>query len=103
MKQLVSHHTFSCLADMPNSPLTLSLAPTVRRHSDRSYVSDLKERLRFAYELARKNIKKSQIKNQPQYNKGAHAIVLEDGDRVNVRKLHRVSKNWPTDGKKRYT
>ena len=62
--------------------------PDIHRNSGKSYVSDLKERLRFAYELARKNITKSQLKNQSQYNKHAHAIALEDGDRVLVRKLH---------------
>ena len=36
--------------------------PDIRRTSGKSYVSDLKERLKFAYELARKNITKSQVK-----------------------------------------
>ena len=82
--------------------LAFGTDPDVRRHGGSSYVNDLKERLKYAYEVARKNTTKSQLKNQTQYNKRAHAIALETGDRVLVRKVHiqgkqKLANKWEDD------
>ena len=64
-----------------------------------TYVKDLRERLKFAYDVAQKNIKRSNLKNQQQYNKRAHAIALEENDRVlvrnvNIRGKHKIADKW---------
>ena len=63
------------------------------------YVKDLRECLKFTYDVAQKNIKRSNLKNQQQYNKRAHAIALEENDRVlvrngNIRGKHKLAVKW---------
>ena len=52
------------------------------------YITDLRQRLKHAYELARANTGSAAQKNKRKYNNKAKAVRLEVGDRVLVRKLH---------------
>ena len=104
MRQLVSLLFFLMFGRHAKLPIDLAFGtdPDVRRHGGSSYVSDLKERLKYAYEVARKNTTKSQLKNQTQYNKRDYAIALETGDRVLVRKVHiqgkqKLANKWEDD------
>ena len=61
------------------------------------YVRDMKERLRYAYKLAKDNTVKAANKNKARYDKNARATVLDIGDRVLVRNLNLRGKNKISD------
>ena len=66
------------------------------------YVSDLRHRLKYAFGLAQKSVRKGQDKNKRLYDNRAHATALEEGDRVLVRKMafrgkHKLSDRWENE------
>ncbi|XP_046571296.1 uncharacterized protein LOC124279514 [Haliotis rubra] len=63
------------------------------------YVKDLRDRLQFAFQVARENAKKSAIRNKGYYDRKAHAAALEPDDRVLVRNIgvkgkHKIADRW---------
>ena len=80
--------------------LVFGTDPDARKDkSPSAYVHDLRERLKHAYKLAQENTKKSAAKNQRYYDKKAHALSLETGDRVlvrnvNIRGKHKLADRW---------
>ena len=70
-----------------------------KSNSPVQYVRDLRERLQYAYKVAKDNIVKASDKNKARYDRNAHAAVLDVGDRVLVRNLnirgkHKISDRW---------
>ncbi|KAK6183229.1 hypothetical protein SNE40_010750 [Patella caerulea] len=66
------------------------------------YVSDLKDRLKSAYETALNHTLKSCEKNKKLYDRKAFAVKLEIGDRVlvrnvNIRGKHKLADKWEPD------
>ena len=66
------------------------------------YIKTLKEQLSSAYERARGNMEKTNMRNKARYDRSAHATELEVGDRVLVRKLgarldSKISDKWERD------
>ena len=74
--------------------------PDARRSKSPSqYVTDLKQRLREAYNVASDSAKKSASKNKKRYDSHARAVTLEVGDRVlvrnvNIRGKHKLADRW---------
>ena len=56
------------------------------------YITDLRARLKNAFEVANANAGSSSQKNRRNYDHNARAARLEVGDRVLVRKLHILGK-----------
>lgn len=64
-----------------------------------SYVSKLKERMKYAYEAARAEASKSAAKNKDRYDRSIRESRLEVGDRVLVMKVglqgkHKLADKW---------
>ena len=72
------------------------------RQSDKTpsqYVKELKEKLQYAYDMAKANAQKSSEKNKKTYDTRARAVQLEPGDRVlvknvNIRGKHKIADKW---------
>lgn len=63
------------------------------------YVKDLRNRLQFAFEVAKENAEKASIRNKGYYDQKARAATLEPGDRVLVRNVgiqgkHKIADRW---------
>lgn len=63
------------------------------------YVKDLRDRLQFAFEVAKENAEKSAIQNKNYYDQKARAAALAPGDRILVRNIglqgkHKIADRW---------
>ena len=69
--------------------VAFGIDPEARSNQTTSqYISDLKSRLKQAYDVARANAVSSQQKNKKNYDQRARAVQLDVGDRVLVKKVH---------------
>ena len=60
---------------------------TADTHDYKTFVSSLKERLSYAYQLAQKNSCKKGLQNKEQYDQKCRGAILEIGDRVLVKNV----------------
>ena len=74
----------------PRLPIDLILGveqQTADTHDYKTFVSSLKERLSYAYQLAQKNSCKKGLQNKEQYDQKCRGAILEIGDRVLVKNV----------------
>ena len=74
----------------PRLPIDLILGveqQTEDTHDYKTFVSSLKERLSYAYQLAQKNSCKKGLQNKEQYDQKCRGAILEIGDRVLVKNV----------------
>ena len=71
--------------------ITLSLTNEHEPKEYGEYIADLKEKLQNAYNIATRNLDKARSNQQNNYDKRAHASVLDKGDRILVRIVWELS------------
>ncbi|KAL8572029.1 hypothetical protein ACOMHN_038387 [Nucella lapillus] len=75
----------------PRLPVDLAFGLLVGKrtpaHSFTKYVQDVKEGLRQAYDHAAKTMQKSAERNKARYDRRAHAVALEPGDRCLIKRM----------------
>lgn len=88
----------------PRLPIDIAMGvePAERQVEKRDYVQQMRDRLRFAYDIASQYIKKQEEKGKKQYDKKVRGAVISVGDRVLVKNLafkgrHKLANRWEED------
>ncbi|KAG1925740.1 interleukin-1 receptor accessory protein-like 1-A [Pimephales promelas] len=93
---------FLMFGRQPRLPIDLCFGINPKGHNSKThthYVSELKRRLRYAYQLAVQNAEKRQLMNKARWDKKVTAATVEVGDRVlvrnvNIRRKHKIADRW---------
>ncbi|XP_073792914.1 retrovirus-related Pol polyprotein from transposon opus [Danio rerio] len=86
----------------PRLPIDLCFGINPKGYNSKThthYVTELKQRLRYAYKLAVQNAEKRQLMNKARWDKKVTAASVEVGDRVliknvNIRRKHKIADRW---------
>lgn len=86
----------------PRLPIDLCFGINPKGYNSKThthYVTELKQRLRYAYKLAVQNTEKRQLMNKARWDKKVTAASVEVGDRVlvknvNIRRKHKIADRW---------
>ena len=89
----------------PRLPVDLAFDiqhPMEKKQPTSKYIDNLKKKLRLSYDLAQKNIRKSQERQKEHYDKKVRGATVEVGDRVLVKIVafdgrHKIADRWEED------
>ena len=89
----------------PRLPVDLAFDiqhPMEKKQPISKYIDNLKKKLRLSYDLAQKNIRKSQERQKEHYDKKVRGATVEVGDRVLVKIVafdgrHKIADRWEED------
>lgn len=93
---------FLMFGRQPRLPIDLCFGISPAGHDSKThsqYVTDLKEKLKYAYKLATESAEKRQLLNKKRWDSKVTAAIIDVGDRVlvrnvNIRKKHKIADRW---------